>query len=113
MTVREFYEIAGSYETARANGQSDEELVRYLKLFPGDHNFSKLEFALAQGNDTEAYRAAHSLMGVSLNVGLTNLAEADKKVTEDLKNGDHTALKGDIQALRDWYKKTCENIAKL
>ena len=70
----------------------DEELyVQCLKLFATDENFTLLEQSLSR-HSPEAFIYAHTLKGVSANMGLTPLYAALCEVVELLRHGKFEGL---------------------
>lgn len=71
MTVKECYEKMGAnYENVLSRLGGSEALVKRLVLkFLDDASYQKLEEQLLNKNVEEAFRAAHTLKGVCLNLG--------------------------------------------
>lgn len=88
MTVQQYYAAIGAdyNEVIRRLGNED-RIRRFLLKFPADQSFSILCHSLAENQYEEAFRAAHSLKGISMNLGLTPLAESSSAVTEALRAG--------------------------
>ena len=88
MTVQQYYAAIGAdyNEVIRRLGNED-RIRRFLLKFPADQSFSTLCHSLAENQYEEAFRAAHSLKGISMNLGLTPLAESSSAVTEALRAG--------------------------
>jgi HPt (histidine-containing phosphotransfer) domain-containing protein len=78
----------------------------YLRLVGkvlDDASFGKLETALAAGDLTAAFEAAHALKGVLGNLSLTPIFEPASRLTELLRShteGDYDALLRSIQEER-------------
>lgn len=62
--------------------------VKILCKLGGDDNARKLNDAVAAGDMTEAFNAAHALKGVSANLGLTPLMDAVQNILEPLRKGE-------------------------
>ena len=58
---------------------------RFLRMFAGDDTFAMLQAAMSAGDVQRAFRAAHTLKGVALNLGLGSLAHASSQMTEALR----------------------------
>lgn len=86
MKLEEFYRQAGgSYEDVHARFQSDERVLRFLRLFAGDGSMDSLTAAVERNDPEGAFRGSHTLKGVALNLGLTALAAASSDLTEALR----------------------------
>lgn len=86
MTVKEFYEqIGGDYEDALGRLQNDVLIKRFLKMLPKDDSLHLLEEAMQASDAEKAFRAVHTLKGVSLNLSLKELAGACSVMTEALR----------------------------
>jgi chemotaxis protein histidine kinase CheA len=73
-------------EGARERFLMDDELyVDCLKIFEGDECFRSLPRSLEKGDYAAAFDQAHTLKGVSANLGLTPLTAALSRLVEDLR----------------------------
>lgn len=76
ISMREAYEkIGANYDDACARLMGDEMLARFALKFLDDESMDKLEAAMAAGDAESAFMAAHTLKGVSQNLGFDNLYE--------------------------------------
>ena len=62
-------------------------MKKYLLKFLNDKSFDTLQAALAKADREEAFRMAHTLKGVSQNLGLASLFTSSDALTEALRNG--------------------------
>lgn len=99
MTIQQCYTAIGAdfAEVIRRLGNED-RVQRFLLKLPADPSFSTLCQALEEKNYEEAFRAAHSLKGISMNLGLTPLAESSSALTEALRHGAPTVDVGPLFA---------------
>ena len=99
MTINECYACMGADygDVLRRMGKA-ERVAKFLAMFPDEPSYGLLCSALAQGNAQEAFRAAHSLKGVCMNLGLSSLGDTASKMTEALRGG---LLPADVGALLD------------
>lgn len=98
MTLKEFYEAAGGdYADASCRLPSDALILKFLKMVRADESFPQLSAAFQAGDVRGAFRAAHTLKGVSLNLGLSSLAEVSSTLTEALRNAE--AMPADADTL--------------
>ena len=91
MTVQRFYEAVGGDHTEilRRLG-SEERIRRFLAKLPEEASFPLLCESLAAGRYGEAFRAAHSLKGICMNLGLGALTQSSSRLTEALRDGPPT-----------------------
>ena len=114
MTVKECYEsMESDYEGVIGRMGSEGLVKRFALKFPDDPSYLNLEKAIQEQNAEEAFRAAHTLKGVCLNLGFDRLYKVSAELTEKLRgrelNG-YEALYGKVQ---DEYKNTIAAIRKL
>ena len=90
---REEFETYGAdYETTMARFMGNEALyLRCLEMLFQDENLRRLGAALAEGDLSGAFEAAHTLKGVAGNLGLTPLYEAVCGLVEPLRAGEDGA----------------------
>ncbi len=97
-----FEAYGGDYATTMTRFMGNETMYRkFLTMLFQDENLQKLGDAIAGGDLTAAFEAAHTLKGVTANLGLTPFYEAVCAIVEPLrtkKEQDYTALYGAIQA---------------
>ena len=81
MTIRECYEKTGSdYESILKRFGSEAMIQRFALKFLKDGSFSDLKDALER-----AFRAAHTLKGVCINLGFDRLYNVSAELTEKLR----------------------------
>ena len=87
MDYKEFYASIGvSYEVPFRRFGGERLLKKYLGKMAADKTFPLLQAAMAEGNREEAFRAAHTLKGVALNLELTPLVELSSRLSDVLRN---------------------------
>ena len=75
MKLNEFYmAVDGNYEDAMERLQNEMFVGKFLRMLPRDGSMTPLEKAMADGRANDAFRAAHTLKGIALNLSLTKLA---------------------------------------
>ena len=86
MTLLEFYaQVGGDYVDAQRRLMKEERIIKYLKLLAQDTTMSDLKEAVATGNREKAFRAAHTLKGITGNLALTRFAAASSALCEQLR----------------------------
>lgn len=109
--------IGGDLQSVRGRLLTDERIVKFVGIFTQDTSFQTLETTLAEGNMPEAFRAAHTMKGISRDLGFTPLYEASNKLADALRPndaGEPTApeLVDDLFAqTKDAYQTTMDAIA--
>ena len=112
MTLEECYSrIGGDYRDVLRRLDREERVVRFLSRFPEEESYPKLCAALEAENPEEAFRAAHSLKGICMNLGLTPLFHSTDALTEELRGGKMTPRTGKLseQVTQD-YSRAVEAI---
>lgn len=66
-------------------------LEKFVRKFAADPTYSSLVSSFENGDMETAFRMAHTLKGVCLNLGFTKLQESSSELTEALRNKDAIA----------------------
>ena len=115
MTIRECYEELGLDFDAVLSRLINERLVQKFALkFLDDPSFQNLKDALDSKDVETAFRAAHTLKGVCLNLGFDNLFAPSQELTEKLRGA--TTIEGTDElfaAVEKEYDRTCEALRKI
>ncbi len=98
MNVKKCYELmGGNYDECFSRLRSDDRIEKFLTRFLDDGTFSALEKAVESSSAEEAFRAAHTLKGIALNLSLTGLFTAASNLTEALRG--KTEISGEAKSL--------------
>ncbi len=109
--------MGGDLETVRGRLMTDERIEKFAKIFLQDTSMQMLESALEAGDFSEAYRGAHTLKGVSRDLGFTPLFEASCALSDALRLDDGgtpanlAAVPELLSAVRDAYNLVVDSIA--
>ena len=108
MTLQEFYaQIGGSYADTVRRLCSESFVLRFVKKYPANPSFDELCEAVDRSDWESAFRAAHTLKGVSQNLGFDNLYEPAVVVTEALRGADAVdGARDGMHALQQQYAAT-------
>lgn len=100
------------YEETLGRFMNKEELLeRFLKRFPEDTSYRHLKERLAAGNYKEAFSCAHTLKGVTANLGLESLRRPASEITELLRYCEEQPV--DSDRLREEWDVLQQNYEKL
>ena len=114
MTVKECYEQMGSdYEGVLGRMGSEAMIKRFALKFLQDPSFNNLKENLEKNDGEEAFRAAHTLKGVCLNLGFDELYEASAEITEKLREKETAGSEDMFQKVEEKYQKTVNAIKGL
>ena len=87
MTLEEFFAVVGgNYRETIDRMMGEAMLRRFIMKFPTDPSFTNLEQALSEGCREEAFRAAHTIKGLCLNLGFGKLYQSSQELTEALRS---------------------------
>ena len=114
MTVKECYaKLGGDYEDVVKRLMGDVLVERFMLKFLDDGSYQELVNALKEGRDEDAFRAAHTLKGVCLNLGFDNLYPSSKDLTELLRAGSMDGYEDLFAEVEKEYNRTCEALRKV
>lgn len=89
MNIKEFYDFIGeNYNEVLGRLRVESRIIKYVTKFPADESFKLLRRAMIDKNYQEAFRAAHTLKGICLNLGFMKLYNISSDITEKLRNFD-------------------------
>lgn len=108
MSIKDFYAaVGGSYDEIMRRLLSEERVVKYLGKFCNDKSFEMMTEEIDQKKWEDAFRDAHNLKGISVNLGLQNLFESSSQLCEAMRNGEPSV---DIQPMYDQVKQDYETV---
>lgn len=114
MTLQEFYAVVGGdYNEAVTRMMGEAMLHRFIGKFPNDPSFATLEQAIAAGNREEAFRAAHTIKGLCLNLSFGKLHLSSEALTEALRH-EMPANAGELfRQVKEDYELTLNAVTQL
>lgn len=115
MTIKECYEQLGqNYEEVLDRLGSEVILKKFVIKFLDDPSFQMLEDGLKEKNADQAFRAAHTIKGICLNLGFDKLYQASSDLTEQLWGKDTVEETDDLfLKVKEQYTKLVEVVRKM
>ncbi len=115
MTIRECYERLGqNYEEVLDRLGNETILKKFVIKFLDDPSYQMLEEGLKTGNAEQAFRAAHTIKGICLNLGFDKLYQASSDLTEQLRGKDTVEGTDDLFAeVKKQYTDLTDAIRKM
>lgn len=111
MTLEDCYRnIGADYQGTVQRLFSGAFVERMVRKFLDDPSFQKLKEAMDKGEREEAFRAAHTLKGVSQNLGFTNLYEPGAELTQCLRKDMEPGAWELFKKTEEEYRKTTEAV---
>ena len=114
MTVRECYEKMGANYDGVLSRLGNEILIRkFVIKFLKDPSFQDLTAAIEKGDAESAFRAAHTLKGVCLNLGFDRLYEVSAELTEKLRGRDTSGTEEMFKKVETQYRILTDAIREM
>ena len=114
MTIQECYQkLGGDYAQVEKRLPGIHLIRRFIAKFLDDGSYPELCRAMEQGQTEEAFRAAHTLKGVSANLGFDRLTASSGELTELLRgrtDGIPTEAVPLLDIVRQDYELTADAI---
>ncbi|MGN1295115.1 MAG: Hpt domain-containing protein [Bacilli bacterium] len=111
MTLEECYiKFGGDYKLVLSRLMMDKMVDRFIRKFLDDQSYNLLITSLNEKNYEEAFRAAHTLKGLCLNLCLDGLLKPVVELTEKLRGGVGPAPQELIDETTYQYERTCSAI---
>ena len=115
MDLKTCYAVMGAdYEDVIRRLSTEDRVVRFLTRLPDDGSFAALQAALDRQDYQEAFRYAHTIKGICLNLGLTTLLQSSSALADNLRAGQADSNTPALfQALRRDYEDAVTAIRSL
>ena len=114
MDIKECYEaMHGDYEDVFSRLRNNALIIKLVKKFESDQSYAELKQGLADKDAEKAFRAAHTLKGVCLNLGFDELFEVSAELTEKLRERKTAGSEELFQKVSQKYQKTVTAIQGL
>lgn len=114
MDVRACYEEMGSnFDEVLSRLGSEQMVQRFALKFLNDKSYVTLQEALREKDVESAFRAAHTLKGVCVNLGFDKLFEVSSALTEKLRAKELDGTDEMFEKVKEQYEITVGAIRKL
>ena len=102
MSLRTCYEqLGGDFDSVRGRLPSERLVQKFVLKFLNEGSFNELKAGIEAKDGETAFRAAHTLKGVCLNLSFDKLHTSSDRLCEALRGGwtdDATAMFADVEA---------------
>ena len=88
-------------------------IIKLVKKFESDQSYAELKQGLADKDVEKAFRAAHTLKGICLNLGFAQLTEDVVNITEILRSGKLEGTDELFSKIQTTYENTVATIKKM
>lgn len=110
--VETLYQIAGGdYAGVIGRLRTNERVAKFVTMFADDASFNNLVTNMADQNWEEAFRAAHTLKGISRDMGFVDLSDYASEITEALRADDHERANMLLPTVQEEYEQVANAIA--
>lgn len=107
MTIEECYKKMGAnYQDVIKRLPSVSMIEKFALKFREDTSYQELETALNEKQVDLAFRAAHTLKGVCMNLGFDHLYKPSFEITESLRASNLDLALQQFDAVKEQYSKT-------
>lgn len=114
MTIRECYEMMGAgYEDVLGRFGSEKLIEKFAVRFLADTSYQELKDALDAQDAETAFRMAHTLKGVCLNLGFDRLYKVSADLTEMLRGGSLEGSREQFAKVEEEYNHTIDALKQL
>lgn len=114
MTVQECYEQAGlDYKDVMDRLGSEAIIKKFAVKFLDDGSYRDLVDGISEGDGEKAFRAAHTMKGICLNLGFTPLYHAAYDITEKLRGREVTGSEELLAKVSEEYDRLTACLRKL
>lgn len=118
MTIEEMYEVInGDFDDVQKRLRNPVLIEKFVRKFLNDPSYDNLLDALDEENYEDAFRAAHTLKGVCLNLSFVGMFEVSNEITEMLRpqtgEFEQEELDSLMNELEKQYNIVVEGINKL
>ena len=111
LTIEKLKEFGADVNDGLQRCVNNESLyLRLVSMVPNNDSFKKLYLSIENNDLDEAFRAAHSIKGITSNLSITPLLKPVCEITELLRNKtqcDFTSYLDEIESKRKQLEELC------
>ena len=108
MQIEECYEsFGGNYQDVKSRLMKDELIQRLVIKFLADTSYETLAAAMEEKNYAAAFRAVHTLKGVSQNLSFDRLSSSTAAMTETLRKWESIPVDEELCA-QQWQQVSAD-----
>lgn len=110
--IKALYQIAdGDYAGVIGRLRTNDRVAKFVTMFADDASYNNLVDNMASQNWDEAFRAAHTLKGISRDMGFVSLSKCTSEITGALRAGDHETAQELLPTVQEEYRRVADAIA--
>ena len=115
MNIEKCYkEFDGDYQGVVERLIKEDRILKYLLKFKDGNYYEEISRNLKDKDYVNAFRNVHNLKGLSLNLGMSNLAKSSSNLCEVLRDGEPTVDVGYmVLEMKNDYTKVLEAIKNM
>ena len=100
-----YAQIGGDLEGVRSRLMTDERIEKFIGIFAEDPSFGNLRTALDEGDLKEAFRAAHTMKGISRDMGFTSLSDIAAELADVLRPDEEGVPAGPLERVPSLFEQ--------
>ena len=111
MSLKSCYEaLGGNYDEVLGRLRSERIVQKFVLKFLDDGSYAELLTAMDAKDGEVAFRAAHTIKGVCLNLGFTELFKSSERLCETLRGGWTDEALPLLNPVKEDYRRTADAI---
>lgn len=115
MNIKECYACIGAnwQEVYERFGCNEAIVKKFAIKFLEDPSFHDMKKAVAEGDTDRAFRAAHTLKGICINLGFSDLYRTSYDITEIFRGGTMDGAEELMDAMEAQYQMIVEAVTQV
>jgi len=113
MNLEEFYaQTGGDYADTVRRLYNEKMVGKFVRKYVDDPTCAELKAAVAAEDWETAFRGAHTLKGVCVNLGFDGLSQVSSELTEMLRTGSFDGIDELYEKTAVEYRRTIDALSK-